>query len=145
MCEVQKSFIGLHRLIHARLQVYDEILAAAKAGEGFAGSFFWSAVGPAFAEPDAFSLKLAPIPRRQAEGLGAHISYLVEGSGTHLMQRAEPEEDTLELCSSHMSATERSTGRDEEDQIEAVIRIIMDHASQMSSLNVSWLPECPVM
>ena len=128
--------------------MYAEILELAKAGEGIAGSFFWSAVSPTFPQADALSIKLAEIPRGETQGLAAHITHLIEGSGMHTMQSTEPprseEEDTTDKGSQGEIAREEADNSQSGND-EAMINIIMDHASHVSSLNAGWLPGCPVM
>ena len=129
----------------ASLQVYDEITTLARAERGVTGSFFWSAVGPAFLEPDSFSVRLQPIPQRQAQGLAAQISCLVEGSGAHASQVSAPQEGTLQHLCSHSNNVEAGAEYNDSAADEAILRVVVEHTSQMSSLNASWLPECPVM
>ena len=121
--------------------MYDEIATIAKAERGIAGSFFWSAVGPAFREPDAFSVRLQAVPRRQDQGLAAQFSNLVEGSSAHVFQGLRPLEHPQ--LPSETGAVEADKSKDV--LVDAVLCLIIDHAFQMSSLNVSWLPECPMM
>lgn len=126
----------------------DEILALAKAERGIGGSFFWSAVGPAFSEPDAFSVALRVIPQKQAQDLAAQLSYLVEGSINHVLQgsgHGVSQEDDLEHPCSDPNVAEEEPETSGGLSDEAVLSLIVDHASHMSSLNVGWLPECPVM
>lgn len=129
------------------LQVYNEVLAIARAEGGLVGTFFWSAISPTFTEPDEFAVTLHRVPARDQQEPESQDLYLVEGSGALYM----PSHAALERVKEQSDAgdsppSERMNSSDVENANDAVLLdIIQRHAISMSSLNAGWLPDCQLM
>lgn len=143
----------------------DLVLEHARAGDGMAGSLFWSAVGSLHSESDDFSVHLtplaAPVPTAKSststQPLRTGVGDVSLREANTLPSSESPPHGTAAEASSSSRQEAHQAGQvrlEERGRVqgsgatvwvdEEVVEVLKVHAKAIGALNSSW-GECPLM